>query len=157
MYQLEVKYWLVEYHFNPANGWIITVDIDAMERAHGGKHPEDKKVRAAIAEKKLIELGANIGAHPIYGRTDVVAEHPVHGVFLVEVEGKSSRQTEQAVYSALGQILLLMRGGTEKYVLAVPDNKKWENQIQKIPKYVCDQLALSCILVSKEGVREKNA
>ena len=38
-----------------------------------------------------------------------VAEHPVHGMWLVEVEGTSSRQGEQTVYSALGHLVLLMQ------------------------------------------------
>jgi len=125
-----------------------------MERARGGKHPEDKKERVKDAEQKLVELGATIGAHPKYGRTDVVAEHAEHGVFLIEVEGSSSRQTEQALYSALGQTMLLMKGNGEKYVLAVPDEPKWERQVQKIPEYVRTRLSLSCVLVSGEGVRE---
>lgn len=154
MYQLEIKNWLVKHRFNPIDGWTVTVDVDAMERAHGGKHPDDKKERVKEAENELIELGAKIGAHPRYGRTDVVAEHSEHGVFLVEVEGTSSKQTEQAMYSALGQTVLLMKGDGEKYLLAVPDNAKWERQVQKIPEYVRNLLSLSCVLVSKNGVRE---
>lgn len=133
----------------------MTVDVDAMERARGGEHPEGKKERVEVAEKKLVELGAEIGAHPIYGRTDVVAEHPERGIFLVEVEGTSSRQTEQAMYSALGQTVLLMNGDGEQYLLAVPDDPKWERQICKIPEYVRNRLSLSCALVSRSGVREE--
>lgn len=154
LYQLEVKYWLVKHRFNPCDGWTVTVDVDAMERARGGQHPKDKKARVEEAEKKLRELRVKIGAHPRYGRTDVVAEHPEFGVFLIEVEGTSSRQIEQAMYSALGQTVLLMKGGGEKYVLAVPDADKWEQQVRKIPEYVRSQLSLSCILVSEDNVHE---
>ena len=33
MNQLEVKRWLMEHRFPPSEGWYLTVDIDAMERA----------------------------------------------------------------------------------------------------------------------------
>lgn len=154
MYQLEVKRWLVEHHFHPADGWAVTVDVDAMERAHGGQHPEGKKARVEAAETELVALGARVGAHPRFGRTDVVAEHPAFGTYLVEVEGTSSRQSEQAMYSALGQTVLLMRGGAQNYLLAVPDEPKWEHQVRKIPEYALSQLSLGCVLVSREGVRE---
>ncbi|MDP1780176.1 MAG: hypothetical protein Q8K73_07870, partial [Anaerolineales bacterium] len=104
MYQLEVKRWLVEYRFPPSEGWKVYVDIDSMERANGGQHKPDKKVHAEDAEKALVVLGVTIGSHPNYGRADIVAEHPKHGIYIVEVEGTSSRQKEQAVYSALGQL-----------------------------------------------------
>lgn len=58
MYQLEVKLWLITHRFNPSDGWKVTVDVDAMERARGGNHPEGKKERVKKAEKKLVELGA---------------------------------------------------------------------------------------------------
>lgn len=154
MYQLEVKRWLVEHRFHPREGWEVTVDVDAMERARGGQHPEDKKARARSAEAALVHLGATVGAHPVFGRADVVAEHPAHGLYLVEVEGTSSRQSEQAMYSALGQSVLLMRGGAEKYLLAVPDEPKWERQLRKIPSFALERLGLRCVLVSKGGVRE---
>jgi hypothetical protein len=79
MYQLEVKYWLVAHRFPPSEGWKVQVDIDAMERAHGGEHKPDKVVRAKAAEDGLVALGALIGAHPQYGRADIVAEHPKLG------------------------------------------------------------------------------
>lgn len=154
MYQLEVKRWLVEHRFHPREGWDVTVDVDAMERARGGKHPDNKKALVQVAETALIELGATIGAHPMFGRADVVAEHPEKGVYLVEVEGTSSRQSEQAMYSALGQSVLLMRGGAEKYMLAVPDDPKWERQVGKIPGFALEQLGLQCVLVSEGGIRE---
>ena len=52
MYQLEVKRYLVEYQFRPADGWEVTVDVDAMERANGGRHPPDKQERARRAEAR---------------------------------------------------------------------------------------------------------
>ena len=120
MYQLEVKRWLVHYLFPPSEGWCVRVHVDAMERAIGEQHPRDKKARVERAEAELSALGASIGLHPELGPADVVAKHPQHGTVVVEVEGQSSRQREQALYSALGQLVLLMRGGKQRFVLAFP-------------------------------------
>ena len=94
--------------------------------------------------------------HPQYGRADVVASHPEKGTSIIEVEGKSSKQKEQAIYSALGQIVLLMSEDNNKvfYGLAVPDQPEWERQLKKIPRRVKELLSLRCILVSKGNVRE---
>lgn len=120
----------------------------------GGQHKPDKANRAHIAEVALIEMGATIGKHPQFGRADIVAEHPGEGLFVVEVEGSSSRQKEQAVYSALGQLVLQMQGGRNKFMLAVPDETAWEKQLDKIPAHVRTILNLSCTLISQQGVRE---
>lgn len=85
MYQLEVKRWLVEHDFHPNLGWEVWVDINAMERAKGGVHPADK------AGKALVALGVTTGAHPEFGRADIVAEHAEKGLFIIEAEGDSSR------------------------------------------------------------------
>ena len=155
MYQLEVKRYLVEYQFRPADGWEVTVDVDAMERANGGRHPPDKQERARRAEACLVTAGARIGAHPDFGRADLVAAKPGVVTVVVEVEGDSSRQPEQALYSALGQTVLLMRADTSiRYGLAVPDTASWERQMAKIPAYVADRLSLTLWLVGKTGVRE---
>ena len=153
MYQLEVKQWLVAYRFSPSEGWRVRVDIDAMERAKGGQHKPGKAERARVAEAALLSMGANIGAHPEFGRADIVAEHPKHGLFVVEVEGNSSRQKEQAVYSALGQLVLQMQGIKHGFVLAVPDEAPWEKQLAKIPQHARATLGLTCVLVSEQGVR----
>jgi len=63
MYQLEVKFNLVQLAFNPANGWRVTVHVDPMERARGGSHPADKAERAHAALKRLELLGARLGTH----------------------------------------------------------------------------------------------
>ncbi|BCK11828.1 hypothetical protein D2926_19155 [Vibrio cholerae] len=155
MYQLEVKFNLVKHHFSPSDGWQVLVDVDAMELAKGPQHPAEKKARVEKAEEKLLALGANIGAHPKYGRVDVCAIHPTKGTYLVEVEGQSSKQKEQAMYSALGQTLLQMNEpNAVKYCIAVPDEDKWQVQIEKIPSYIKTLLNLSCLLVSVDGVRE---
>jgi hypothetical protein len=153
VYQLEVKQWLVAYRFPPSEGWRVRVDIDAMERAKGGQHKPGKAERARVAEAALLSMGVTIGAHPEFGRADIVAEHPKHGLFVVEVEGNSSRQKEQAVYSALGQLVLQMQGTKHGFVLAVPDEQSWERQLLKIPQHARATLGLSCVLVSEQGVR----
>ena len=40
------------------------------------------------------------------------------------------------------------------YVLAVPDQKDWEFQINKIPTRIKNMLNMECFLVSKTGVRK---
>jgi len=92
--------------------------------------------------------------NPQFGRADVVAEHPDRGMFVVEVEGRSSRQKEQALYSALGQLVLQMKGAKHHFVLAVPDDSSWERQLQKVPVHARNVLGLSCVLVSDQGVRD---
>ncbi|HUV04762.1 MAG TPA: hypothetical protein VMX94_06610 [Armatimonadota bacterium] len=42
MYQLEVKAKLVRHLFNSSGGWEVSVDVDAMELAKGGQHPQGK-------------------------------------------------------------------------------------------------------------------
>lgn len=155
MYQLEVKRWLVQYYFPPSNGWKVFVHIDPMERAHGGLHKPDKAARACIAENALKRMGATTNAHPEFNRVDIVAIHPDHGIYIVEVEGKSSRQKEQAVYSALGQLMLRMQGEKQKFVLAVPDQPAWEKQIKKIPANIKRLMNLHSLLVSEQKVREE--
>ena len=154
MYQLEVKRWLVAHRFPPSEGWKLQVDIDAMERAHGGQHKPDKRARTKAAEDALVTLGVSIGSNSVHGRAEIVAEHPQYGSYIVEVEGSSSRQKEQAVYSALGQLVLQMKGGNYFYLLAVPDDESWEKQLRKIPSHAKATLGLSCLLVSENGVRE---
>ena len=133
MYQLEVKRYLIEFMFNPSDGWKVIVDIDAMERAKGSQQKDGKKQRVLDAEKRLNELGVVIGVHPKYGRADVVASHPQKGTFLIEVEGKSSKQKEQAIYSALGQIVLLMNEDNNEvfFGLAAPDQPELGTAIKE--------------------------
>lgn len=159
MYQLEVKASLVAALFPPSEGWRVHVDIDAMERCNGGNHPAGKRERAVVAEARLKSLGVFIGKHPEFGRADVVATHPMHGTVVVEVEGTSSRQREQAMYSALGQTVLMMRetGQALVYALAVPDEPEWERQLRKIPEHVTGLLRLRLYLVSGVGVRQLNS
>ena len=156
MYQLEVKAALAAALFRPADGWKLTVDVDAMERANGGSQAADKREKATRAENQLRSSGAAIGAHPAFGRADMVAEHLVHGIVVVEVEGDSSRQREQAMYSALGQTLLMMTRFADgiTYGIAVPDREDWIRQIEKVPPAAIARLGLKLWLVSDAGVRE---
>ncbi len=158
MYQLEVKRWLVAYRFPVVEGWKITVDIDSMERGVAGKQPPDKRAIAFECERWLQQQGVEIVAHPLYGRADLVASKD-GCTFVVEVEGDSSRQKEQAMYLALGQIVLSMRNPSTliSYGLAVPDSPQWEKQLKKIPPRVRDILKLNLFLVSETGVRQLEA
>ena len=155
MYQLEVKRWLVFHNFPVADGWDVTIDIDAMERGQKGQHPPDKREIAAECEDWLRAQGVRIVAHPLYGRADLVAAKESEGTFVVEVEGDSSRQKEQAMYSALGQIVLSMGSPSRQiaYALAVLDSEKWERQIRKVPARIRSLLRLHLWLVSQAGVR----
>lgn len=156
MYQLEVKHYLVRHMFPPSDGWEVLVDVDAMERAKGPQHKSDKKERVTKAEAGLVELGASIGAHKELGRVDIYATHKDKGTFLIEVEGQSSKQKEQAMYSAIGQTILMMLSPDRNitYALAVPDLPEWERQLAKIPSRIKHILNLKCLLVSESGVRE---
>jgi hypothetical protein len=155
MYQLEVKRWLVFYKFPVEAGWDVTIDIDSMERGEKGQQPAGKQTIATECELWLRSQGVKIIAHPLYGRADLVAHKEDVGTFLVEVEGDSSRQKEQAMYSALGQIVLSMRdpSPTITYALAVPDADKWAAQFRKVPSRIRELLRLQLWLVSEAGVR----
>lgn len=155
MYQLEVKRWLVFHKFPTEDGWDVSVDIDAMERGEEGQHPPDKKSIAAECELWLRSQGVGIESHCLYGRADLVAYKQGFGTFVVEVEGDSSRQNEQAMYSALGQILVSMHSPLPDitYVVAVPDSRKWARQLMKVPARVRRLLRLELWLVSEKGVR----
>lgn len=156
MYQLVVKYHIVKFFLESDNGWEFYMHIDPMERAQGTQHKPDKKDLVLAAEKKLKELGVRFTNKPKFEKVDIYAEHPKFGKFLIEVEGKSSKQKEQALYSALGQLVLKMNGNTDinHYCLAFPDTKEWEITALKIPKYIKEFLKLKIFLVSESKLRE---
>jgi hypothetical protein len=157
VFQLEVKRWLVAYCFPVAEGWDVTVDIDSMERGEKGQHPPEKKDIARECEKWLRDHDVKIVPHHLYGRADLVARKGGLGTFVIEVEGDSARQKEQAMYSAFGQIVLSMHDPSPEitYGLAVSDTAQWEAQLNKIPQRVRDLLNLDFFLVSKNGVRRR--
>ena len=154
MHQIEVKAKLVEALFPPSEGWRVTVDIDAMERAKGGTHPGGKREIAESCLDRLRSTGVGIGAHPVWGRVDVVAEKSDQPIYFVEVEGDAAKQREQAMYSALGQLLLLMEQPPEmaRFCLATPDTPQWRAQLAKVPNRVVELLGLEFFLVSMDGV-----
>lgn len=156
MYQIEVKRHLIEKRFHPENGWKVTVDIDAMEMGKGNLNPQEKREIALQNRKWLENAGVIIGPHPEYGRVDIIAEHDKNGKFVIEVEGETQRQKEQSMYSALGQTIIMMKEQHQNitYGIAVPDEKDWITQINKIPKHICTLLNLRLYLVSEHKVRE---
>ena len=155
MYQIEVKRWLVAYKFPVSDGWDVTMDIDSMERGEKGQHPPDKKAIAAECEAWLRGQGVKIVTHQLYGRADLVAAKEGAGTFVVEIEGDSSRQKEQAMYSALGQVVLSMGDPSPQitYALAVPDSEQWARQLNKVPARIRELLRLQLWLTSAAGVR----
>jgi hypothetical protein len=155
MYQIEVKRNLIEKLLNPSDGWAVTVDLDAMEMGKGPDNTQHKRDSAALHRQWMEDNGIRIQAHKKFGRADVVATHPDHGTVLVECEGDACKQKEQAMYSALGQLLLYMDGDVRRYGLAVPNSSEWEIQVNKIPDHVKKILNLTVYLVSDSGVREK--
>ncbi len=155
MYQLEVKRFLVEHEFCPADGWQVTVHVDGMERAKGGSHSADKQVRVCCAEDWLRNAGVTIGTDPDFGAADLVASKQAAPTVVVEIEDDSSKQKEQALYSVLGQAVMLMKNdGKTRYGLAVPDTSEWERQLEKIPPHIRSQLSLTLWLVGEAGVRQ---
>src|SRR2546422_7108834 len=123
LYQLEVKLGLARFPFQASVGWRLTMHVDPMERAVGGSHSRGKLKRANEALRQLRRLGVVIGTHKLFGPVDVVAEHERGATRLIEVEGESTRQREQALYSSLGQLLLSMKIWSDDmaYGIAVPD------------------------------------
>jgi len=116
--------------------------VDPMEAGRGGKHTRGKIKRAKVALRELEKLGVSLGTHKLFGRIDVVAEGDRGETFFVEVEGDSSRQKEQGLYSALGQLVLSMKIWSDEvnYGIAVPDTREWWHQLRKIPLEVSKRL-----------------
>jgi len=144
LYQLEVKLGLAKLAFQTSAGWRLTMHIDPMEKGLGGAHARGKVRRANAALRELRRLGVTIGTHTMFGPVDVVADHPSEPTHLIEVEGESARQREQALYSSLGQLLLSMKIWTPSvvYGIAVPETREWWRQLQKIPLELTKRLRL---------------
>ena len=155
MYELEVKRYLVEYLFHPADGWEVTIHVDPMEEDTGGSHSSGKKERARRAKTWLTRAGVRFGTHPDFGRADLVAARRRGPTVVMEVKGKAALQEGTAIQQALGQLLQRMKADRHaQYGIGVPDTDSWERQLMKIPRDVCDQLSVSLWLVAKHGVRE---
>jgi hypothetical protein len=148
LYQLEVKLGLARSAFPAASGWRLSMHIDPMEKGRG-KHTPGKVKRANAALRELRELGVVIGTHKQFGRVDVVADHEQGALRLIEVEGESQRQKDQALYSSLGQLLLAMKLWSDQvgYGIAVPNTREWVRQVQKIPNDLTKRLHLWRYLV----------
>src|SRR5215213_3296741 len=106
MYQVELKRALIQHLFSPEEGWSVVVHLDPMELARGGSHPSGKAEAAQDCVEWFHEKGVRMEVDREYGKADLVARHPDHGIVIIEVEGKSRRLRTQAFYSALGQSLV---------------------------------------------------
>jgi hypothetical protein len=154
LYQLEIKLGLARFVFPPNQGWRLSIHVDPMEIGKGPQQKRGKTGRARRALKQLREMGVTIGTHKLFGRVDLVAEHHHEPVHLVEVEGESRRQRDQALYSSLGQVLLSMKSWSSSfaYGIAVPDTRQWVQQLQRIPTEVTERLRLWRYLVQANAV-----
>ncbi|MFC2018731.1 hypothetical protein ACFLU4_02080 [Chloroflexota bacterium] len=155
MYQIQVKRALVDFLFPIREGWQVTVNLDGMELGKGNQNSEAKYEIADKCKKWFESEGIVLGPHPKYRFADIVASKGTSETHIIEVEGESSKQSEQALYSALGQIIIQMDQNIDilKYGLAVPDDPKWEKHLKKIPIYIRGRLDLQLYLVSETGVR----
>lgn len=72
------------------------------------------------------------------------------------MQNRSSKQKEQAMYSAIGQTILMMENPSKDitHALAVPDAPEWKCQLAKIPRRIKDILNLQCLMVSESGVEK---
>ena len=155
LYELEVKRYLVENLFLPADGWEVNIDVDAMEKDLRGEHSRDKKERARHAMDWLKEAGVRFAAHPDFRRADLVATRPSGQTVVLEVKGQRAGQEGTAVQEAFGQLAQRMRGDRNaRYGIAVPATSSWEYQLRKFPPDVCDRLSVSLYLVCEARVRE---
>ena len=154
MYQVEIKYQIISKLFNPKNGWTVHTDLDAMELGKGTQNNAEKRIVGEKYSSLLKSIGVLLKAHPEFGRADIVAQRN-DKTFIIEVEGLSNRQPDQALYSLLGQLLLKMKTNTEfyEYGIAVPYNSVLENQLSKIPLFVKNHLRLKYYIVGKDDIK----
>lgn len=113
----------------------------------GAIHPTRPRERPQPLTRCAI-LALRSASTTSYGRVDLIAHHPERGRHILEVEGYSSRQPDQTMYSALGQLLLNWRGWNEglRYGIAVPETRRWRRQLTKIPAAVRRALGLELYL-----------
>jgi hypothetical protein len=154
MRKVEAKAAVVSGVFPKAAGWRLTVNIDSSERSQGEGPPEQGEA-AVLAEAQLRHLGATIGPHPRFGAKDIVAEHDVLGTLVIKVLGDSGRPDSESLYSAIGQLILLMDGSDSSvsFVIAAPNSEKWIRQLRKIPGAVRDKINLKIWLVGTSGAK----
>lgn len=152
MYKLEIKAVLISAKFLPANGWDVCVNIDGSER---GLRDPKKLARVEPAERIIRSAKVRVGRHSVFGAKDIVAEHPQLGTVVLKAIGISSRQPEQELYSALGQLILSMdqQNGTVTYVVAAPDESEWVEWMMRVPRPLRQALHLELWAVSDGGFR----
>lgn len=152
MYKLQIKAALISAKFLPANGWAVCVNIDGSE-----KGLKDAKKRACVepAERIIRSAKVRVGRHSVFGAKDIVAEHPQLGTIVLKAIGLSSEQPEQELYNALGQLILSMDqlNGSVTFVVAAPDEPKWVERMERVPRSVRQALHLELWAVANAGFR----
>ncbi len=117
-----------------------------MELIPKGRGKSPKPVSAGSEAPESMSVCIQIGVAWTLSRKNLA-------IYLVEVEGDAAKQREQAMYSALGQLLLLMEQPMgARFCLAVPDTREWRAQRAKVPRRVVELLSLEFFLVSTESV-----
>lgn len=152
IYQVEVKRHLAAYL--KAKGYEVGVHLDPMEICRGGNHPPGKLEKAEECLEWFGNHGVVCAVDRDYGKADLVARHETMSTLVVEVEGKGSKPKSQALYSALGQLLLRKYGEYPRasFALAVPDDRQWINQLARMPASLCEEQCLALYLVSSDRV-----
>ena len=84
---------------------------------------------------------------------DFVAEQASSHRHLIEVEGDSSRQKDQALYSCLSQLVMVMKswGEWDHYGIAVPGTPGWQRQLARIPREVRERLSIDLYVAPPSG------
>lgn len=152
LYQIEVKRLLAEHLIG--QGYEVCLHVDPMEICRGGVHPPGKEEKAKECIAWFERNGVRCEKDRDYGKADLVARHRRRGTLVVEVEGTASKPKSQALYSALGQLLLRKHGGYPEatYGLAVPNDLGWKKQLGRIPLALCTKERLSLYLVDSKSV-----
>lgn len=156
MDQIEVKQKLAELRFPPAGGWRLSVHLDGMERCSGENHPVRRREAANRCIGWFDTNGVMIRGDEQLGKADFVARHDNGDFYLIEVEGDSSRQPDQAMYSALGQLLIRRYLAPDARIgIAVPDSEKWRRQLGRLPAKLLEDLGLHLFFVGEDSVQEQ--
>lgn len=147
-YQIEIKKYLVNHKRKHKLWKDIIVDIDAEEVG------KDDSLKKSQSDECVLHLNAFKGVNEY--RTDIKATDILTKKnYYIEVEGFSSKQQEQAFYSALSQIILRMKNKSDNiYGIAVPNTESWIKQVSKISKYIRSILNIHLFLVDKKDVIE---
>ena len=91
----------------------LEAEAEQVIRDRGGRNHQVDVLAARGVENWLVTAGARIHAHPDFGRADLVATKPGVATVVVEVEGDSSRQQEQALYSEQTPVRCCSTGAAE--------------------------------------------